>query len=256
MENDLDNNSSSESGSEDAPRYIVIEDEATRTQWLPVTSEAERSLIATALTTLDALPEADADADVMFKPDKLAISKVAGPGNMKRQMVYRIRYLGNTELWLQNDTSNNAARRIVALPEHAGAQLPRGFLKTDTKQTKTLSVVLSESTYAATNIQQLDAKAGTIWIQGFETNQWTALTGEERTAVIHAIAAIQDNHVHYAPDTEHVVTLLKTKGTASSQVFRTADHRLWLAEINKGAGKPKWFRLVIIAGEHHAVPRR
>lgn len=258
MESDSDSNSSSssESGSEDAPRYIVIEDAATRTQWLPVAAGAERSLVAAALNTLDALPEADPDAAVMYKPDKLAISKVAGPGNMMRQIVYRIRYLGNTELWLQNDSSNNAERRIVALPEHTGAQLPRGFLKTDTKQTKTLAAVLSEATYAATNIPQMDASAGTIWLQDFGRNAWTVLAGEERTAVIHALAAIQDNHAHYSPDAEHVVTLVKAKGTASLQVFRTHDHRLWLAELNKGAGKPKYFRLVIIAGAHHPVPRR
>jgi hypothetical protein len=248
MESDSDSDSSSEA----PPRQILIEDAATRQAWVPVT-DAERALIERAMAALKALPEPDVGADVQFKPDKLAISKLPGPGAQWRQMVYRIHYLGNTEIWLRDDGSTQPARRIVVFPEHEGARPPPVPLPLDTRQQRTLET-LPDDILAAADLDSLATQAGVIWAQDYEPNAWTELDGEARTAVLHALVASRAEPVNYTGKTQHLVTLKKSKGTAAYQVFRDRRYGLWLADVDKGHGKPRSYRRVVVGGWHHPVP--
>lgn len=253
MENDSSNSGNNSSDSESgAPRQILIEDAVTQQAWVAL-DDSDRDLVESAMRALKALPEPDVDTDVLYKPDKMAIGKLPGPGKQWRTIIYRIHYLGNDEIWMRDDASKRVARRIVVFPEHDGAAAPPVLLPLDTRQNKTLEA-LPADVRAATDMAALNIDSGEIWAQGYEANTWTVLEGEARTAVLHALVASREEPVNYTGKTQHLVTLKKSKGTAAYQVLRDKRYGFWLVDVDKGHGKPRSYRRVIIAGRHHPVP--
>lgn len=243
--------SSEEEG--EIPRQILVEDRDARQSWVAVT-EIERELVEQAVQALAPLPVPESGVDVLYKPDKLAISKLMGMRVKRRLIVYRIHYLGTDEMWLGDDVSSFIPRRIVVFPVHNGTEPAPMQLPLDMRQEKTLAA-LPDDVLAATDVAELDKQAGVIWVQGYAPNTWEELTGEARTAVVHALVASRAMQVDYTQKTQHLVTLKKSKGNASFQVLRDKRYGLWLADVFKGHGRPVSYRRVVVAGEHHPVPK-